>query len=240
VSLSVERAATALAEVSALLSWLEPPPVFIGGATVWLYLDAHGRMNARPTKDLDCIVPGVATAAAWFALESDLRAHGWQADRDGPICRYRSAAGHLVDFLAQRPQVQGFAGRWFPEAVNHVQQQALPQGESVRILTVPWLFALKIEAFRDRGVRDPLASRDLEDLAALLDGCAGIESAIAAEGPALRSHIRGWCSEILANEDLREALEAQLPRSGSFDAQRGRLRQRVQRMADSALYVGPS
>lgn len=54
------------------LSWLVPAPVFIGGATIGLFLDSLGRDQLRPTKDVDCIVPSVATTMQWFALEREL------------------------------------------------------------------------------------------------------------------------------------------------------------------------
>lgn len=76
-----------LAEVVVELSWLEPPPVFIGGATIGLFLDEFGRSQLRPTKDVDCIVPSIATAIAWFELESELRRRGWHPDPHGPRCR---------------------------------------------------------------------------------------------------------------------------------------------------------
>ncbi len=43
--------------VAADLSWVEPEPVFVGGATIGLFLDDFGRSQFRPTKDVDCIVP---------------------------------------------------------------------------------------------------------------------------------------------------------------------------------------
>ena len=74
-----------LAEVAEELAWLAPAPVFIGGSTIGLFLDALGRDQLRPTKDVDCIVPAVLTRTDWFQLESELRRRGWQPDPDGPI-----------------------------------------------------------------------------------------------------------------------------------------------------------
>jgi hypothetical protein len=65
-----------LLEVARELAWLAPPPVFIGGATIGLFIDAFGKSQLRTTKDVDCIVPAVTTQVGWFALEGELRAHG--------------------------------------------------------------------------------------------------------------------------------------------------------------------
>jgi len=35
------------------LAWLEPPPVYVGGAVVPLFLDDFGRSQMRPTEDVD-------------------------------------------------------------------------------------------------------------------------------------------------------------------------------------------
>ena len=107
-----------LAEVAGELAWMEPAPVFIGGATIGLFLDAFGQEQVRPTKDVDCIVPSVTTQVGWFALESELRRHGWTPDQDGPICRYRSPLGFRVDLLAGDPAVQGFSARSTPSSTE--------------------------------------------------------------------------------------------------------------------------
>ena len=52
-----------LAEVAEEVAWMVPPPVFIGGATVGLFLDDFGRRQLRPTKGVDCIVPTEAMEA---------------------------------------------------------------------------------------------------------------------------------------------------------------------------------
>lgn len=45
------------------LEWLDVEPVFVGGATIGLFLDDFGRSQLRPTNDVDCIVPLVM--ASW-------------------------------------------------------------------------------------------------------------------------------------------------------------------------------
>jgi hypothetical protein len=55
--------------VAADLAWISPDPVFVGGATLGLFIDALGRSQLRPTLDVDCIVPSVVTRVAWWRLE---------------------------------------------------------------------------------------------------------------------------------------------------------------------------
>ncbi len=213
-----------LAEVVEELSWVDPPPVFIGGATIGLFLDEFGRSQLRGTKDVDCIVPAVLTAMDWFGLEAQARSRGWTPDRDGPICRYISPKGHMVDLLAARPEVQGFTGTWFGAAVAHAERRLLSDGSAVMVPAVPWLLACKIEAFEDRGRRDPLASTDFEDIIAILDGCARAEGEIIGADPAVRALIGTWCAAVLQSRDLGEAAEGHLPRGLDDAGRRMRLR----------------
>jgi len=59
-----------LDQVAADLEWLVPEPVFVGGATIGLFLDDLGRSQLRPTLDVDCIAPQLVSRAAWYQLEA--------------------------------------------------------------------------------------------------------------------------------------------------------------------------
>jgi hypothetical protein len=220
-----------LAEVAGELSWLDPPPVFIGGATIGLFIDAFGRSQLRTTKDVDCIAPAVTTQSAWFDLERALRHRHWVPVMEGPICRYRSPSGHTVDILAVTPEVQGFAGRWFPGAVGHATSRLLGSGVAIRVPEVPWLLACKLDAFHDRGRADPLASVDFEDVVAILDGCRDVETQVAAADTDVREFLAAWCSGVLADATLLEAGEGHLPRGGDDADRRRRLRRRLTALA---------
>jgi hypothetical protein len=50
--------------------------------------------------DVDCIVEQVLTRTDWWQLEEQLRDRGWTPVPSGPICRYRSPSGVLVDLMA--------------------------------------------------------------------------------------------------------------------------------------------
>jgi len=50
----------------------------------------------------------------------------------------------------------------------------------IRVVTAPYFFATKIEAFKDRRRRDFWASHDLEDLIFLIDGRSIVEEALKA------------------------------------------------------------
>lgn len=216
---SIEDILTAVADE---LAWLDPEPVFVGGATIGLFLDDFGRSQLRVTDDVDCIVPEVATKAAWWRLEAALRQRGWAPEPSGPICRYRSPGGHLVDLMAEDPTVLGFAGRWYAAAVAHATPREVSSGHSVRVPAVPYLFACKLEAWEDRGAQDPTSSRDLEDIVALADGCVELVEAVRGADTGLRAYVASTVSAIRDNPNTLDVAVAQLPRGGDSQRQEQR------------------
>lgn len=67
----------AVDRVAGALRWLEHPPVFVGGATIGLFLDDFAKAQMRPTKDVDCILPGANSYTSWARIEAQLRRRGW-------------------------------------------------------------------------------------------------------------------------------------------------------------------
>lgn len=223
-----------LAEVAAELDWLTPPPVFIGGATIGLFLDEFARTQLRPTKDVDCIVPAITTTMQWFELERQLRHQGWQPDPRGPICRYFSPRGHMVDLLALRPEAQGFAGAWFASAVTHSEERVV-YSRSVRIPDAAHLLACKLEAFKDRGMQDPYVSTDFEDIVSLLDGCVQLENVLAVAPLELRRFVMNALRTIWLNPHLLAVAEGHLPRGGDTAGRLRRLRARLKALSELSV-----
>ena len=219
-----------LVEVAEEVAWMVPPPIFIGGATVGLFLDDFGRSQLRTTKDVDCIVPTLVSRPSWFALEETLRSRGWHPDVDGPVCRYRSPRGHLVDFLAVHPDIQGFAGRWFAAALASASAHIVG-GKELWVPDAAHLLACKLEAYEDRGAADPLLSKDLEDIVALVDGCGVLLETVARAPLPVCDYVRERVAVLLVNEEAMEAVAGHLPRGGDSGA---RLRKVQHRLAGLA------
>lgn len=217
--------------VAADLAWVSPEPVYVGGATIGLFLDALGRSQLRPTLDVDCIVPLVVTRVAWWKFEEGLRARGWSPDPDGPICRYRSPGGIVVDLMSEDPGVLGFSGRWYRRVVERAERRLLVTGRAVLVAPPALLLACKLDAWRDRGIRDPYASKDLEDIVALLDGCRELEASVATADQEVREAIAVSLKEILEDARYRQAALCQLPRGGDADAQEARVLALIARLA---------
>lgn len=143
--------------------------VFVGGATIGLFLTDPAAPEPRATYDVDVITP-VTSRAAYNALEQILHNAGYEQPREegDPICRWR-IDGVTVDLMPPDEAVLGFSNRWYPDILEHAQATTLPDGTKIRLVTTPYLIASKLEAFRGRG-RDYRSSHDLEDIVILLDG----------------------------------------------------------------------
>ncbi len=170
----LELAAASLGELVAEV-------VFVGGATVELWITDPGAPPMSPTTDVDVIVE-VATRAAFYDFEGKLRARGFAEDReDGLICRWRhTTSGLILDAMPARGAILGFENRWQAEALPHAIERELPSGNTIRAVSPPYLIATKLEAFRGRGRGDFLGSRDFSDVVALLDGRVELGGEVAA------------------------------------------------------------
>jgi hypothetical protein len=194
----LERAASALAP----LPW---EFVFVGGATISLYLDDAAAPDIRVTKDVDCVV-AVTTYAEYAAVEEALRDQDFRqiVEDDSPICRW-SRENLLLDVMPVEPQLLGFGeSRWFREGFACACTVTLPSRTDIKILAVPYLLAAKIEAYRDRAGDDYLMSKDFEDIVTILDGRTSIFEELAENGEVQR-FIRGWFGQY-TSEELEEML----------------------------------
>ena len=143
--------------------------VFVGGATLGLWITDPAAPEPRPTKDVDVIVE-VASRGGFYEFEERLRARGLREDAEsGVICRWRH--GELaLDVMPTEASILGFTNRWQALAVPHAIERELPSGTRIAAVSPPFLMATKLEAFAGRGRDDYFGSRDFADVVSLLDG----------------------------------------------------------------------
>jgi hypothetical protein len=100
--------------------------MFVGGATVELWLTRPSTMDVRPTDDVDVVVE-VTTRTAFHAFEAKLRQRRFAEDQDSRvICRWRHRdSGLILDAMPARAEILGFENRW-QAAVPHAVERALP------------------------------------------------------------------------------------------------------------------
>lgn len=89
-------------------------------------------------------------------------------------------------------------------------QTALTSGEQVRIFSLPYFLASKIEAFADRGHGDFLTSPDMEDIITVLEGSETIAEEISAAPAKVKKHLAEKFREFLQDDRFTESLEGNL------------------------------
>ncbi|MCT4643163.1 MAG: hypothetical protein N4A33_12805 [Bacteriovoracaceae bacterium] len=98
--------------------------VFVGGATVELYIDDKAAPTPQPSEDVDCVVE-ILTYKEWTQFEEKLRAKGFQdydisgEDTNPPTCR-KYILGMKIDFIPVEESVLGYSNPWFKEGLNSV------------------------------------------------------------------------------------------------------------------------
>lgn len=166
--------------------------VFVGGATVELWITDPAAPEPRPTRDVDVIVE-VATRREYNAFEQRLREHRFREDQQsGVICRWLHADGGLVlDVMPTETSILGFTNRWQAASVPHALERVLPSGTHIAAVSPPFLVATKLEAFAGRGRDDYMGSRDFADIVSLFDGRAELAEEIADAPPRMAAVTAG-------------------------------------------------
>lgn len=193
------------------LKGLKDEVVFVGGATVDLFITDPAATGTRETDDVDCVIELVGKAK-YYALEEKLRALGFQnpMDEEKPVlCRW-TFRGIKVDVMPTDASVLGFGNRWYRDGMAHAEKSDLPNGERVSVFSFPYLLASKLEAFHGRGHGDFMASKDIEDIVALLDGGADAEQKIASAPANVREYLGQEFKKLLAAKAFLASLEGHL------------------------------
>jgi hypothetical protein len=190
--------------------------VCVGGATVTLWITDPGAPPVRPTKDVDVVVE-VATRGAFHDFEARLRKRRFSEDQeDGVICRWRHPGGLILDAMPSEPGILGFDTRWQGAAIPHAIARELPSGATIRAVSPPYLLATKLEAFKGRGKRDFLGSRDFGDIIALVDGREELVDEVAQAPADVRDYIAAELRALLADPRFSDGLFGALrPDAGS-------------------------
>lgn len=185
--------------------------VFIGGCATGLLVTSVRTQQIRVTEDVD-VVARVATIAAYHRIEAQLTQRRFKHDisPEAPICRW-IGAGVTLDVMPSEPGVLSFHNRWYPLAVDTAQRVQLPSGRSIALIAAPVFIATKLEAFRDRGGGDYLASHDLEDIVTVVDGRPTLADEVSAGPPHLRAYLTEQFHALTASGEFLNALPGHLP-----------------------------
>jgi len=199
---------TRIKAVNEILKELSQDYVFVGGATVSLYVKDALENDIRPTKDVDIIVE-LATYKGYSELDERLREIGFKNDiTSGVICRY-NIQGITVDFMPTHPEAIGFSNRWYPEGFENAIEHPIDTTSTVKIFSLPYFIASKWEAFKGRGT-DFRTSTDFEDLVYVFENVEDLQSQLGNAPVHLRNYLREEFSQVLDRNAFEEGLTAHL------------------------------
>ncbi len=195
---------------AAALGDLVEEVVFVGGATVVLWITDPAAPPPRPTKDVDVIVE-VSSRSDYYAFEERLRQAGFR-DEGTVICRWIHRDGGLIlDAMPTDAALLGFENRWQRKAFPNAAELTLPSGAQIRAVPPAFLLATKLEAHQGRGEGDLLGSRDFADLVALVDGREELIDEVKLAPAELQRYVSQAVGSLLADDRLLDGVQGQLP-----------------------------
>jgi hypothetical protein len=200
---AVERLAPLLDEV-----------VFVGGATVELWVTDEAAPEFRPTTDVDVIVE-LTSKSQYYSFEERIRSVGFENDAGSRvICRFKHfESGLVLDVMPTEASILGFENRWQKEAFAHAVEVTLPSGRKIRAIPPAFLLGTKLEAFTTRGKGDFLGSRDFSDLVALVDSREELMEEVADAPQELQRYVTEQLLALAMHRDFDRGLEGALPSS---------------------------
>jgi hypothetical protein len=183
----------------------------VGGCLVPLLITDPAAPPPRATIDVDFVVE-VISAHDYDQLSARVRGLGFLqgSDSGDPICRFRKGK-LVVDLLPARETVLGFGNPWYPLAAATAARCRLPNGSQIRHATAPCFLATKLAAFRSRGGGDYQASRDFEDIVAVVDGRTELRAELASAPRELRVWVASELAPMLTSRSFIGSLPGMVP-----------------------------
>jgi hypothetical protein len=217
-----------LLECARALEDLRDDLVFVGGCATGLLITDPAAADVRSTRDVD-VIAEVSSRVEYYALEKRIRSLGFREDRD-VRCRWQRG-GIILDVMPTDPSILGFSNRWYRAAIKYATVHNLAPEIPIRVVTPPYFCATKIVAFHGRGNQDYVASHDLEDFLAVVDGRSELAEEIRSAEADVRRYIAAEVSGFLRDQRFIDALPGCLPPDAASQSRLPLLVQRLHEIA---------
>ena len=221
-----------LTAVARLLRPMLSELVFVGGSTTALLITDMAAAEVRPTYDVDAIAE-ITSYAEYEKFSERLRQLGFLADQSegAPICRW--AHGDIrLDVMPIDEKILGFSNRWYKPAMETAQTVRLANDLPIRVVTAPLFLATKLEAFKGRGKNDLLASHDLEDVIAVIDGRPSLLDEVLKAPRELKVYLADETQKLLGRQEFIDALPGYLLPDPASQARLGILLKTLRKIAN--------
>ncbi len=198
----LELAATALGP-------LVDDVVFLGGASIHLWVSDPAAPSTRATDDVD-VISAIGNRVDYYRLGERLKERGFREASDSPvICRWRhTETGLVLDVMPQNESVLGFSNPWYQHALETAVERELPSGARIRAAAPPSIIATKLAAWNGRGKEDLLRSLDLHDVLVLVDGRVELREEQSKEPPELRRYVANELATVGEHPYFGDLLES--------------------------------
>ena len=193
-----------ICKIALALGPMNEQVVYVGGATVSLYINDPAADDVRPTKDVD-ISLAIASLGELEAIREELTQKGFrQTPEDDVICRFRYE-DIKVDVMSTKAVGWAPANQWF--APGFAQKETVTiEDQQIQILPLPYFLASKFTAFNDRGAKDPRTSHDFEDIVYVLDSRTDIVERLIQSPEDVRPYLKEQLQNILEDGVMQEAI----------------------------------
>jgi hypothetical protein len=153
------------------------------------------------------VIAEILTYVDYIAFSERLRKAQFTEDTSEEPLTCRWFHGNLkLDVLALSKEVLGYTNLWYKSALDHAVPFVLPSGQPIRMITAPYFLGTKMEAFRGRGQMDFLASHDLEDFIAVIDGRSTILKEVADSPGDVREYLTEAATSLLSESRFLDAV----------------------------------
>ncbi|MGE4350363.1 MAG: hypothetical protein AB7D28_11460 [Candidatus Berkiella sp.] len=196
--------------------------VFLGGCATAALITDPSVPEVRATFDVDCIVDAISQSE-YYKIEKKLRDKGFkQSHNDDIICRWHYD-DMILDVMPTDEKILGFGNRWYKSAIKHTITYSLTENISINVVSSPYFFATKLEAFHTRGNSDFMASHDFEDIVSVLDGRANIIYEIIQSEYEVKEYLQSTFKEFINNRAFWDSLPGHFSPYGNLMGDRIKL-----------------
>ncbi len=191
-------------KIALALGELNEQVIYVGGATVGLYINDPAAEDVRPTKDVD-ISLALATIGELEQIREAITQKGFiQTAEDDIICRFRFD-DVKVDVMNTKAIGWAPANPWFaPGFENRVQIDINEQ--AIFIIPLPYFLASKFAAYNSRGKNEPRTSHDFEDIIYILDNRTDLVEQIRSSKEDVKPFLKSEFESILNDKVQQEAI----------------------------------
>ncbi len=196
-----------VAMIAAALQELKPQMIFVGGATLSLYINDVVADEIRNTNDIDLTIQ-LTGYAEWAKMQERLSQLGFYPNPEGhAICSY-IYQGILADIMPSEDGHMGKANTWYKPGFDYLQM-VMAENIEVKILSAPYFLATKFEAFHSRG-GDYRTSHDFEDIIFVLDNRTTIVEEILAADSKVKPFLKTELLKVLSNSNSEEIISCHI------------------------------